>query len=279
MTAADPHPHAPIGVFDSGVGGLSVLAALRRELPNEDYLYLADTAHVPYGPRADDDIRDLTGRAARWLFDHGAKSVVVACNTASAFSLAPLRAWAGDARPVVGLVPAVKPAVAATRSGVIGVLATPATLRGALLQDVVAQHATPRGVRVVPCADLRLVPLVESGLADAPETLAALRETLDPVVGAGADALVLGCTHYPFLTSALRHLYGPDLALFDSGAGVARRTRAVLAERGLLRAPTGTPGTVRAFTTGDPAASAGIIERLHGAPLGVTRAHATLALS
>ncbi|MBZ9713876.1 glutamate racemase [Deinococcus multiflagellatus] len=252
-------PPPPLGVFDSGVGGLSVLAELRRALPGQDLLYLADTAHVPYGARPDDEIRALTERAVAALHAQGAGAVVVACNTASAFSLTHLRERFD--MPIIGLVPAVKPAVQATRSGVVGVLATPGTLRGTLLADVIREWAEPAGVQVLRAVSTELVPLVEAGKADHVETRAVLREVLTPLAQAGADQLVLGCTHYPFLAASLRAEFGDTFALLDSGAAVARHTRRVLDAAGLL-APDTTAGTVRYFVTGDPARAAPVFAAL-----------------
>ncbi|MFB9991782.1 glutamate racemase [Deinococcus oregonensis] len=234
MIHADPSCR-PLGIFDSGVGGLSVLAEIRRSLPQEDILYLADTAHLPYGARGDDDLRDLTARAVATLHARGAKGVVVACNTASAFSLTHLREKYGPEFPVIGLVPAVKPAIQATRSGVVGVLATPGTLRGTLLQDVIRQFAVPVGVQVLMAVSAALVPLVEAGQQDSPEARAELRRVLEPLQAAGADQLVLGCTHYPFLAPAIHAEFGETFALVDSGAAVARHTRNTLEHLGLLR--------------------------------------------
>jgi glutamate racemase len=262
---------APLAVFDSGVGGLSVVQELRRALPHENILYLADTAHCPYGPRPLDEIAALSEACAAWLRVRGAKGLVVACNTASAAALPRLRAWAGPDWPVVGLVPAVKPAVAQTRTGRVGVLATPGTLRGSLLADVIAQYATPRGVEVLTAVSPLLVPLVEAGALDAPATRQAVAEALDPLVGAGADVLVLGCTHYPFLRPLIHTLYGPALLVLDSGAGVARHTARLLAERG-LRTPVARPGSLQVTTTGDPAAVAPVVARLLGQDLPVERA-------
>ncbi|NTY01215.1 glutamate racemase [Deinococcus sp. JMULE3] len=222
---------APLGVFDSGVGGLSVLGDLRRALPGEDLLYLADTAHVPYGARPDGEIRDLTARAVSALHARGVKGVVVACNTASAFSLGDLRSRFD--MPVIGLVPAVKPAVLATRSGVVGVLATPGTMRGTLLADVIREFADPAGVQVLKAVSTELVPLVEAGQAESARAREVLREILTPLAEAGADGLVLGCTHYPFLAGSIRAEFGETFTLLDSGAAVARHTRRVLEERGL----------------------------------------------
>jgi glutamate racemase len=253
----------PLGIFDSGVGGLSVLAELRRSLPSEDILYLADTAHLPYGARDDDDLRDLTARAVAALHARGVKGVVVACNTASAFSLTHLRKKYGPEFPVIGLVPAVKPATLATRSGVVGVLATPGTLRGTLLQDAIQQFAVPAGVQVITAVSAALVPLVEAGRADSPETRAELRRVLEPLRGAGADQLVLGCTHYPFLAPAIRAEFGDTFALVDSGAAVARHTRSTLERLGLLRSES-VPHTpeIRFFLTGPVEAARPVIATL-----------------
>ena len=262
---------APIAVFDSGVGGLSVVQELRRTLPQEDILYLADSAHCPYGPRPLDEIAALSEACALWLRAQGAKGLVVACNTASAAALPRLRAGAGPDWLVVGLVPAVKPAVAQTRTGRVGVLATPGTLRGSLLADVIAQYATPLGVEVLTAVSPLLVPLVEAGALDTAATREVLVAALDPLVEAGADVLVLGCTHYPFLRPLIHSLYGAGLLVLDSGAGVARHTAWLLAERG-LRTPASRPGSLRVTTTGDPATVAPIVARLLGQDLPVERA-------
>lgn len=238
----------PLGVFDSGVGGLSVLAELRAAMPQENMLYLADTAHVPYGARSDEDIRQLTDRAVSALHARGVKGVVVACNTASAFSLTHLRAR--FELPIVGLVPAVKPAVGQSKSGVVGVLATPGTLRGTLLKDVIREFAEPVGVKVLTALSTELVPLVEAGKADSQEVRAVLREILTPLAKAGADSLVLGCTHYPFLADSIRAVFGDTFTLLDSGAAVARHTKNVLGKLELLNPQTST-GSAHYFVTGD----------------------------
>lgn len=256
---------APLGVFDSGVGGLSVLGDLRRALPGEDLLYLADTAHVPYGARPDHEIRELTARAVSALHARGVKGVVVACNTASAFSLGDLRSRFD--MPVIGLVPAVKPAVLATRSGVVGVLATPGTMRGTLLADVIREFADPAGVQVLKAVSTELVPLVEAGQADSARAREVLREILTPVAEAGADQLVLGCTHYPFLAGSIRAEFGDTFTLLDSGAAVARHTRRVLEDRRLLNARA-SGGTEAFLVTGDPARAAPVITDLLSRALG-----------
>ena len=254
---------ATIGVFDSGVGGLSVLAELRRELPQESFTYLADTAHVPYGDRSDEEIRRLTETAARCLQARGCKALVVACNTASAYGLQHLRQVLPD-WPIVGLVPAVKPAAERTRSGVIGVMATPATLRGNVLQNLLTEWAVPRGVEVMLTTSPQLVPLVERGAADSDDARALLRELLRPLAEAGADQLVLGCTHYPYLASSIRREFGEQFTLIDSGRAVARQTRRVLDAAGRL-APEGTVGGIITYlVTGDAQAAQPVMSQLVG---------------
>ncbi len=243
----------PIGVFDSGVGGLSVLIELRRLLPAEDLVYFADSGNCPYGPRPATEIQALSEQAGDFLRAEGAKAIVVACNTASAAGLDPLRARHEPQVPVIGLVPAVKPAVALTRSGVIGVLATPGTLRGTLLRDVIAQWATPVGVQVVCDPGAGLVEAVEANRRDAPATHAILRAALEPMQAAGVDVVVLGCTHYPFLRPQIAAVAGAGLQTVDSGQGVARQTARRLTEAGRLH-PGSAPGSVRFYTSGDPLA-------------------------
>lgn len=228
----DPMPNAsfdaPIGIFDSGIGGLSVALEIAHYLPNERIIYYADTAHVPYGPRDDQSIRELTAQAIEWLYRQGCKAAVVACNTASAFSLDYLRAHYGERFPIIGLVPALKPAVLGTQSKVVAVLATPATFRGQLLKEVMRNFADPMGVKVLPVTSLDLVPFVEAGQGDSEACKAVLKQILEPVVEQKIDFLVLGCTHYPFLKDTIKSLYGENFSLIDSGMAVARQTSRVL---------------------------------------------------
>jgi glutamate racemase len=237
-TLVNPMPHAsrdaPIGIFDSGIGGLSVAQEIARHLPNEQILYYADTAHVPYGPRSDQNIRELTAQAIEWLYRQGCKAAVVACNTASAFSLDYLREHYGESFPIIGLVPALKPAVLQSKTKVVAVLATPATFRGNLIKDVIERFAMPTGVKVLPITCLELVPLVEQGLQMSQQCLNTLKKILQPVVEQGADHLVLGCTHYPFLKPAIQAIFGQQLTLVDSGQAVARQTARILIKNELL---------------------------------------------
>ncbi|QYA55505.1 glutamate racemase [Acinetobacter johnsonii] len=226
--------NAPIGIFDSGIGGLSIAQEIAKHLPHERFIYFADTAHVPYGPRNDQNIRELTAQAIEWLYRKGCKVAVVACNTASAFSLDYLREHYGDNFPIIGLVPALKPAVLQSKSKTVAVLATPATFRGQLIKDVVDKFAQPSGVTVIPVTCLDLVPFVESGAQMSAACLATLKDILQPVVDQDADYLVLGCTHYPFLKIAIQSIFGQKLTLIDSGLAVARQTARILIKNELL---------------------------------------------
>ena len=225
---------APIGIFDSGIGGLSVAIEIAEYLPNESIVYYADTAHVPYGPRDDQNIRELTAAAIEWLYRQGCKVAVVACNTASAFSLDYLRDHYGEDFPIIGLVPALKPAVLNSQTKTVAVLATPATFRGQLIKDVMQRFAIPAQVRVLNITNLDLVPFVEQGAQMSEACLSSLQHSLQPVVDQGADYLVLGCTHYPFLKPAIESIFGHKLTLIDSGIAVARQTSRILIKNELL---------------------------------------------
>lgn len=225
---------APIGIFDSGIGGLSVAIEIAEYLPNESIVYYADTAHVPYGPRDDQNIRELTAAAIEWLYRQGCKVAVVACNTASAFSLDYLRDHYGEDFPIIGLVPALKPAVLNSQTKTVAVLATPATFRGQLIKDVMQRFAIPAQVRVLNVTNLDLVPFVEQGAQMSEACLSSLQHSLQPVVDQGADYLVLGCTHYPFLKPAIESIFGHKLTLIDSGIAVARQTSRILIKNELL---------------------------------------------
>ena len=227
-------PNAPIGIFDSGVGGLSIAIEIARHLPNEHIVYYADTANVPYGPRDDQNIRELTAHAIEWLYRKGCKVAVVACNTASAFSLDYLREHYGENFPIIGLVPALKPAVLQTTTKTVAVLATPATFRGNLIKDVVERFAIPANVTVLPITCLDLVPFVEAGEQMSEACLTTLQKILQPAVDQQSDYLVLGCTHYPFLKPAIQHIFAEKLKLIDSGQAVARQTSRILIKNELL---------------------------------------------
>lgn len=256
---------APIGVFDSGMGGLSIVQELQAHLPHESIIYLADTKNVPYGQRSDEEIYQLTSQAVAWLHEQGCKAVVVACNTASAFSLTHLREHYGAGFPVIGLVPAVKPAVLKTQSRVIGVLATSGTLRGTLLKDVIEQIATPAQVQVMTVVSPALVPFVERGMQNSAACQAELKQVLQPLQQAGADYLVLGCTHYPFLKHSIQAVFAQQFTLIDSGLAVARQTGRVLAAQHLNFPTNGKmhdSAQLQCFVTGDIQQAQPVLEDL-----------------
>ena len=216
------HPtdrNAPIGVFDSGVGGLSVWRALRQLLPQESLCYVADSGHAPYGDKAPSFIQERAEAVTTFLLRQGVKALVVACNTVTGLSIAALRERFAHL-PIVAIEPAVKPAVALTRSGVVGVLATHNTVRSAGLARLISQHSGT--VRVLTQACPGWADRVEKGDLDSPATEALVRQYLEPVLAAGADTLVLGCTHYPFLEPLIRKVAGPAAHILDPAPAVAR---------------------------------------------------------
>ena len=220
---------APIGIFDSGLGGLSVLRAIRAELPHESLLYVADSLHAPYGERNNAFISERTLAISEWLVSQGAKALVVACNTATAESIALARERL--AIPIIGVEPGVKPAAAQSKSRVAGVLATQATLRSERFRSLIERYA----------ADCRFICQPGHGLAEAverceidtPDVRALLARYIEPMLAAGADTLVLGCTHYPFLDCAIRDIAGVRLTLIDTSVAIARQLERVLATNGL----------------------------------------------
>lgn len=220
----------PIGVFDSGVGGLSVLRAIRNELPNERVVYVADSGFAPYGERDADFIEERSGAIVRFLITQGAKAIVVACNTATGVAVERLRAT--HRLPIVAIEPAIKPAAAMTISGVIGVLATSATLASPRFATLARRVSESARVLVQPCPGL--VPQVESGALSGPATRALVEQYVVPLIAQGADTLVLGCTHYAFLTPVIREVVGDGVAILDPAPAVARELRRRLDEAGLL---------------------------------------------
>jgi glutamate racemase len=219
---------ATIGIFDSGVGGLSVLAAVRRQMHGVDIAYVADAAHVPYGPRPLQEVRAFAFGITRFLIEHGAQAVVLGCNTASAAALHELRIRF-PTTPFVGMEPAVKPAAERSHTGVVAVLATSATFQGALFASVVERFA--HGVEVIPQVCPGLVEQIEAGELETPRTEALLRGWLEPLLARNIDALVLGCTHYPFVRPLLERICGPGVRVVDPSEAVARQTERVLGTR------------------------------------------------
>ena len=250
----------PIGVFDSGVGGLSVLCEIRRELPGEDLLYVADSKYAPYGDKPAAFI-EARGRAiAEFLLTERAKAIVVASNTGTAFAAGPLRSR--FALPVIAIEPAVKPAAAATKTGVVGVMATSQLLVSEKFLRLVETHS--RDVNVLAQACPGLVERVEAGDLSGPVTRALVERYVRPLIEQRADTILLGCTHYPFLLALIREVAGPDVAIIDPAIAVARETRRRLAAANLL-APGDAPGAERFWTSGDPAVASRVINQLWSA--------------
>ena len=251
--------YRPIGVFDSGVGGLSILQEIRRELPDEDILYFADSAHCPYGARSEQEIRDLTTHAVTFMTEKRCKLIAIACNTASATSLAYLRNT--FSLPIVGLEPALKPATQLTRNKRVGVLATEVTLKAEPLRRLREQYGAGIVLVTAPCPGL--VELVEAGVTEGCAVDELLAECLAPMNEAKIDTLVLGCTHYPFVGQAIAKLLPANVRVVDSGEAVARQVRHVLERAGDRKAGS-LPAQLQAFTTGEPTAFAKQLSRLLG---------------
>jgi glutamate racemase len=250
----------PIGIFDSGVGGLSVQRAVQRLLPRESLIYIADQAHVPYGSRTLNEVRGYSEGITRHLLAQGAKLIVVACNTASAAALHHLR-QVFPRVSFVGMEPAVKPAAEQTKSGVVGVLATPATFQGELFASVVERFAN--GVIVLQDTCPGLVMEVDAGHLDTPTVLAILDRALKPMLVQGIDTVVLGCTHFPFVIPTIEDIVGPGVRVIDPSPAIARQVQRLLQAKGLL-SPDKSSYLVRNFTTGDPEKMAGLLPRLIG---------------
>lgn len=221
---------SPIGIFDSGIGGLSVLRHIREHLPHEDLLYFADSQHAPYGAQSAEFIIQRSRALTEFLLAQGAKAIVVACNTATAAAIQTLRQE--YTLPIIGMEPAVKPAAAATKTGVIGVLATTGTLKSAQFAALLANYG--QHIQVVTQACVGLVECVERGELDAGSTRELVKQYVTPLLEAGADTLVLGCTHYPFVRPLIAEIAGPQIALIDTGAAVARHVQHRLEETGLI---------------------------------------------
>lgn len=264
----------PIGIFDSGVGGLSVVQAIRRLLPAEELLYVADGANAPYGGRGTGFIRARALTLADFLHAQGVKALVVACNTATAAAADALRAQ--FPLPVVAMEPAVKLAAGATRCNVVGVLATEGTLTSARFAGLLARFASTVRVVTRPAPDL--VALVERGAIDGTEAIERVGRHVEYLLHQGSDTIVLGCTHYPHLRPLIERLAGPDVAIIDTGPAVARQLRRRLAELSLLRSGTG-DGVLRIWTSAAVGTVRGVAQRLAGSGHGtlVVTALPTLA--
>lgn len=237
---------AKIGIMDSGVGGLSVLREMLRRLPGEDYIYYADNAWCPYGDKSPEFIIERCRNITELMLSRGADAMVLACNTATAAAIASLRAEYDI--PFVGMEPAIKPAVQSTRSGVVGVLATAGTLKGSKYLGTRDRYSG--NVKVVEHVGRGFVELVESGTLSGERAEEVVRASLQPLLDQGADTIVLGCTHYPFLLDTLRSIAGPGVEFIDPAPAVARHLEEVLDKNG-KRSDGTVPGTVELLSSGD----------------------------
>ncbi len=259
-------PTTPIGVFDSGVGGLSVLREIRRAMPSEDLLYVADSGHAPYGDRPSDYIHDRSKAVAEYLVGQGVKAIVIACNTATVVAVEELRSWCPV--PVVAMEPAIKPAVGITRSGVVGVLATSQTLASPSVARLCNEYGSAARILLQACPGL--VEQVERAELDNAATRALLNEYLSPLMARGADTLVLGCSHYAFLHDAIRAVVGGEVTIIDPSGAVARElVRRVGAAGGAADVPEAGAEPARAgedrfVSSGDLAQASLVISRLWG---------------
>src|SRR5512138_3077781 len=255
-----PDKYSPIGIFDSGAGGLSVLRAIRQQMPQEDILYFGDQRHIPYGPRPLQQVRDFSEGITRFLLDQGAKLIVVACNAAAAAALTYLRETFPQV-DFVGMEPAIKPAAEHTETGVVGVLATPATFQGALFASVVERFAG--GVELLKDTVPGLVQRIEAGDLDGSETRRILEQALRPMLARNIDTVVLGCTHYPFVIGLIQDIVGPDVRVIDPAPAVARQAGRLLDARNLRHAP-GKRGPMCFFTSGPASSLESLLPRLLG---------------
>lgn len=249
-----------IGIFDSGVGGLTVLRQIQAKLPHENLLYLADQAHVPYGPRPDAEVQRFSLEISRFLINQGAKIIVVACNTASAAALDYLRRTILDIA-FVGMEPAIKPGAGETKSGRVGVLATAGTFDSQRYANLMTRFAREVTVFEDPCPGL--VERIEDGDLDSPETMWILRSALTPMLKENIDTLVLGCTHYPFVVPLIEQIVGPGVAIIDPAPAVAMQTLRILEKQSLVT-PSDSPGTTAAYTSGNPDSFHSLILKLLG---------------
>ena len=256
----------PIGVYDSGVGGLSVLKAIQVALPHESLIYLGDQAKVPYGGRSLPELRKLGLGVTHFLLSQGAKLIVIACNTASSAALQPLRQIYPEV-PFVGMEPAVKPAAEQTQTGNVGVLATPSTFQGELYASVVERFA--RGVKIYQETCPGLVSQIEKGYLNTPKTRKILERALLPLLDKGVDTLVLGCTHFPFVIPLIQEIAAGKARVIDPAPAVARQVARVLGSQELSN-PSTAIGTARYYTTGNPKKFQRLLFQLIGAQAEVT---------
>ena len=249
---------SPIGIFDSGVGGLSVLGAVRAQMPGESIIYFGDQRHIPYGPRLMEQIRDFSEAITNFLLERNAKLLVVACNTASAAALKYLRETFSHVQ-FVGMEPAVKPAAETTQTGKVGVLATPATFQGALYASVVERFANSVTLFQNTCNGL--VQQIEQGNLNGNETRKILENALHPMLEKNIDTVVLGCTHYPFVIPLIQEIVGDKVRVIDPAPSVARQAKRLL-EAGGVKNDTSAVGSAIFYTSGDPSALKSLLPTL-----------------
>lgn len=253
----------PIGVLDSGVGGISVLKHIHALLPHEDLLYFADSKHAPYGSKTQAQIERRVFAAAKFLLTHGAKALVIACNTATAHAAQSLRdKYAFLDLPIIGMEPAVKPATAMTKNGIVGVLATVGTLQSAQFAALLESYG--RNVQVVTQACVGLVECIERGELNTEDTRKLLKKYLAPLLAEGADTIVLGCTHYPLVRPMIEQIVGDKVAIIDTGGAVAKQLQKKLAEQNLLQIAN-EPADIVFWTNSTAENAALVIEALWGA--------------
>lgn len=258
--------HAPVGVFDSGVGGLSILRPIRALLPHENLLYFADSGHAPYGGKSEAEVAARAQAVAAFLLQQGVKAMVVACNTATAAAIDAIRAR-HPSLPVVGVEPGLKPGAAASRSGKVGVLATESTLGSQRFQALREQIEGSTAAHFLPMPCPGLADQIEKGELQSDATANLVRSAVTPLIRQGADILVLGCTHYPFvmplIEQAARAAGGSNVVIIDTGTAVARQLQRLLTQHGLTN-PQASPGELAAFTSGSAPLLAQACERLLG---------------
>lgn len=256
----------PIGVMDSGVGGISVLKHIHALLPNEPLIYVADSAHAPYGNKSQEEIKQRCFAVADFLIAQEVKALVVACNTATAAAIADMRARYD--LPIIGMEPAVKPAATASKNGIIGVLATVGTLQSAQFAALLESYG--RNVEVVTQGCIGLVECIERGELDTENTKQLLQQYCAPLLAEGADTIVLGCTHYPFVRESIEQIVGKSVSIIDTGAAVAKQLQHKLSEQSSLN-PSTEPATIQ-FVTNSPHIQANkVIETLWGRPAKIQR--------
>lgn len=251
----------PIGVMDSGVGGISVLKHIRQQLPQENLIYYADSRYAPYGNRGPQEIQQRCFAIADFLIAQQVKAIVVACNTATAAAIAGMRAR--YSLPIIGMEPAVKPAAAATKNGIVGVLATVGTLKSAQFAALLESYG--RNVKVITQGCVGLVECIERGELDAAHTRDLIQRYTAPLLAEGADTIVLGCTHYPFLRAHIQDIVGDHISIIDTGAAVAKQLQHKLIEQQLSTDHTGAPRITFYSNSQQPEATS-VIEMLWGQP-------------